>query len=119
MFLSVDVINLTGRCCCASPQRRGVCSATSTARFCQGISRALPLSGFGNICDADFDGCLTADLGDFSRFRSVFGSLALGVMPWEDADHADCNEAGAVDLDDSSMRRAQLGGVPGPSWLSP
>ena len=66
--------------------------------------------GFGNICDADLNGDLVANLSDFSLFRSAFGT--------PDPD-ADLNGDGVVNLSDFSIFRASFGSAPGPSGLNP
>ena len=81
--------------------------------------RDTDADGYGNICDADLNGDITVDLGDFSQFRSVFGSTAPGVVPFVLEDHADLNGDGSVDLGDFSIFRSLFGGAPGPSGLNP
>ena len=66
--------------------------------------------GFGNVCDADFNGDFTVNLSDYSVFRSKFGTA--------DPD-ADFNGDGVVNLSDYSIFRAAFGKAPGPSCCAP
>ncbi len=66
--------------------------------------------GFGNRCDADFNGDGLVTLSDYSVFRSKFGTA--------DPD-ADFNGDGLVTLSDYSSFRALFGKAPGPSALTP
>ena len=64
--------------------------------------------GFGNACDADLNGDLTVNLGDFSLFRGSFGTSGPD---------ADFNGDGSVNLSDFSMFRGMFGSTPGPSGI--
>jgi hypothetical protein len=66
---------------------------------------------YGNICDADLNGDLTVNLGDYSLFRSAFGN---STNP-----DADFNGDGAVNLGDYSIFRSSFGKPPGPSAVAP
>jgi len=66
--------------------------------------------GYGNRCDADFNGDLIVNLSDYSVFRSKFGTA--------DPD-ADFNGDGVVNLSDYSIFRAAFGKAPGPSCCAP
>ncbi len=81
---------------------------------CQMIANAnqrdTNADGFGNVCDADFNGDGVVNLSDFSAFRASFGK----------AEHdADINGDGTVNLSDFSAFRALFGGTPGPSASNP
>ncbi len=75
--------------------------------------------GYGNVCDADFNGDGLVTLSDYSQFRGVFGQTAPGVEPYTLSDHADFNGDGLVTLSDYSTFRALFGKAPGPSAFSP
>lgn len=77
--------------------------------------RDTDADGYGNICDADFNGDNTVNLSDYSQFRSVFGTTAPGVEPYTLSDHADFDGSGQVNLSDYSIFRSSFGGAPGPS----
>ena len=62
--------------------------------------------GFGNICDADLDNDGMVSYGDFTQFRSVFGSA--------DAD-ADFDGDGVVSYSDFTTLISSFGSAPGPS----
>jgi hypothetical protein len=66
--------------------------------------------GFGNRCDADFNGDGTVNLSDYSVFRSAFG---------KPDPNADFNGDGTVNLSDYSIFRSSFGKAPGPSALTP
>ena len=66
--------------------------------------------GFGNACDADFNGDGIVNLADFGLFRASFGT---------NMDDADLNGDGIVNLADFGLFRANFGGTPGPSASNP
>lgn len=69
--------------------------------------------GYGNHCDADFDGDEAIGAPDFNTFRSRFGTTAA---PGTEA--ADLNCDGAVGNPDFQILRDLYLGAPGPSGLS-
>jgi len=69
--------------------------------------------GFGNRCDTDLTDDGIVNLGDFSVFRSKFGTNG------DPANDADFNGDGNVNLNDFSIFRSSFGGTPGPSALVP
>ncbi len=71
--------------------------------------------GYGNLCDADYDGDGVVSGLDFSVFRSAYQTQA-GDPGW-DAD-VDANGDGAVGAFDFSRFRAAYTSPPGPSGLS-
>jgi hypothetical protein len=66
--------------------------------------------GFGNRCDADFDGDCTINFVDLGVVKSAF----FGSDP-----DADLDGDGSVNFLDLAMFKAQFFGVPGPSGRSP
>ena len=66
--------------------------------------------GFGNLCDADFDGNGFVNFSDLAFFRSVFAS--------DNAD-ADLNGDGTVNFLDLARFKSRFGRPPGPSGLQP
>jgi len=66
--------------------------------------------GFGNACDADFDGDLLVDFADLAYMRSVFLS--------DDRD-ADLDGNGVVNFADLARLKALFLAAPGPSALAP
>jgi hypothetical protein len=67
--------------------------------------------GYGNLCDADFNGNGIVDPGDFSLLKSCFGRT--------DCPDQDLNGNGIVDPFDFSTLKANFGQPPGPSGLVP
>jgi len=67
--------------------------------------------GYGNLCDADFNGNGIIDPFDFSLLKSVFG---LDLNPDQDL-----NGNGVVDAFDFSLLKSRFGQPPGPSGLVP
>jgi len=63
--------------------------------------------GYGNLCDADFDGNGVVDPFDFSTLKSHFGSSS--------APDQDLNGNGVVDPFDFSLLKKSFGQEPGPS----
>ncbi len=70
--------------------------------------------GFGNACDADFDGGGGVGIRDFNRLRAAFGARCgePDYDPAVDAD-GDCG----IGIRDFNVLRGQFGGPPGPSGL--
>jgi len=73
------------------------------------------LDGYGNLCDADYDGDATVAGTDFLVFRGAFGS-SLG-QPAFNPD-IDSNGDDAIDGTDFLSFRALFGHPPGPSGLA-
>ncbi len=67
--------------------------------------------GFGNMCDADFNGNNIVDPADFSLLKSLFASTT--------SPDQDLNGNGIVDPADFSLIKALLGTPPGPSARTP
>ncbi|MEZ5565193.1 MAG: hypothetical protein R3F24_06580 [Gammaproteobacteria bacterium] len=67
--------------------------------------------GYGNICDADFNGNGIVDSQDGALLKSRFGS---GTFPDQDL-----NGNGLVDSQDGAILKARFGQPPGPSGLHP
>jgi hypothetical protein len=67
--------------------------------------------GYGNLCDADFNGNGIVDPGDFSLLKSCFGRT--------DCPDQDLNGNGVVDPSDFSRLKQMFGQPPGPSGLVP
>jgi hypothetical protein len=67
--------------------------------------------GFGNICDADFNGTGIVDPADFSILRSRFGRAGFPDQ--------DINGNGVVDPFDFSKFKSMFGKSPGPSGAAP
>ncbi|MDJ0867078.1 MAG: hypothetical protein QNK03_13295 [Myxococcota bacterium] len=70
--------------------------------------------GYGNRCDADYDGNGAVGISDFNVLRAQFGRTAedAGFDPDVDADGN-----GAIGIADFSVLRAFFGAAPGPSGL--
>jgi hypothetical protein len=66
--------------------------------------------GFGNRCDADFDGNLFVNFADQNTFKSRFGTSDL---------HADFDGNGFVNFADQNIFKSLFGKAPGPSGLAP
>ena len=83
--------------------------------------RDTDADGYGNRCDADLnnDPAALVNVFDLGQFRSVFGSAAPGIEPYELADHADFNGDGNVNVFDLGILRSLFGGTAGPSALNP
>jgi hypothetical protein len=71
--------------------------------------------GYGNLCDADFDGDGSVGGTDYLLLRSAFGSRT-GEPAWNAAVDADGN--GAIGGPDYLAFRRAFGGSPGPSGLA-
>ena len=67
--------------------------------------------GFGNLCDADFNGNGVVDPFDFSLLKSRFGQPGFPDQ--------DLNGNGIVDPFDFSKLKSNFGQAPGPSGLVP
>jgi hypothetical protein len=67
--------------------------------------------GFGNMCDADFNGNTVVDPADFSTLKAALGSST--------SPDQDLNGNGVVDPADFSSLKANLGQPAGPSALVP
>lgn len=67
--------------------------------------------GYGNPCDADYDGSGVVDLADFNIFLSEFGQPTTSQF-----DH---NADGTTDLSDFNLFLGLFGGVPGPGAIRP
>jgi len=67
--------------------------------------------GFGNMCDADFNGNTVVDPADFSALKAALGSST--------SPDQDLNGNGVVDPADFSSLKANLGQPAGPSALVP
>lgn len=65
--------------------------------------------GYGNVCDADFNGNGIIDPTDFSVLKSALGSTS--------SPDQDLNGNGIVDPADFSKVKTTLGQAPGPSWI--
>lgn len=72
--------------------------------------------GYGNACDADFDGDEVVGLADFNRFRVHFG-LSESDLSF-DAD-VDLDGDGSTGLGDFNTMRSRFGRPPGPSAVRP
>ena len=68
--------------------------------------------GYGNRCDADYDGGGRVGIPDFNRLRSAFGARC-GTPAYDPAVDADGNCA--IGLSDFRLLRLQFGDAPGPS----
>jgi hypothetical protein len=71
--------------------------------------------GFGNACDADFDGDGYVGVTDFARIREAYGTEAGD--PGYDA-VVDFDGDGAVAWNDYGSFRRRIGRRPGPSALA-
>jgi hypothetical protein len=71
------------------------------------IQRDTNGDGFGNICDADFNGNGVVDPADFSLLKSLFGSAT--------SPNQDLNGNGVVDPGDFSLTKSLFGKPPGPA----
>jgi len=83
--------------------------------------RDTDADGFGNICDGDLnnDPAAAVNVFDLGLFRSVIGSVAPGVEPYQLADHADFDGNGIVNVFDLGRFRLMFGGTAGPSCCAP
>jgi hypothetical protein len=72
------------------------------------------LDGYGNLCDADFDGDEAVGSTDFTAFKQAFQTIEGG--PGYDAD-IDLNGDGAIGGPDFTLFRDMYQGPPGPSGL--
>jgi len=70
--------------------------------------------GFGNACDADYDGDGIVGTLDFTKFRRAFGSTA-GSRDWDP--QLDANGDGAIGTFEFALFRRAFGTPPGPSGL--
>jgi hypothetical protein len=77
--------------------------------------RDTNLDGYGNLCDADYDGGGIVGLTDFGILSMAFGK-SLGE-PGYDAD-VDANGDDVIGLPDFGVLAGQFGGPPGPSGLA-
>jgi hypothetical protein len=73
------------------------------------------LDGYGNACDADYDGDGSVGLGDFGIFSAAYGASASDGHYDARADH-DAN--GAVGVEDFGTLSQLWGSSPGPSGLA-
>jgi len=71
--------------------------------------------GYGNRCDADFDGNGGVGISDFVLLKLAFGTQA-GQPGWNPA--VDVTGNGAVGIDDFVLFRTAFGSSPGPSGLA-
>jgi hypothetical protein len=71
--------------------------------------------GFGNACDADYDGNGVVGAGDFLRLRQAYGST-LGSPSYDAALDADGD--GAIGSQEFVLLRSTFGQPPGPSGLA-
>ena len=75
--------------------------------------------GYGNYCDADFDGDLGVGLNDYGTMKKVLG-FAVGpvcdakISPIPCVD-VDMDSDGAIGLSDFALMKKDLAGPPGPS----
>jgi hypothetical protein len=69
--------------------------------------------GYGNVCDADFNGDGTVNINDFNRLKA-----RLNISPVVDVD-TDLDGNGAVNINDFNRLKSYLGKPPGPSGLHP
>jgi uncharacterized repeat protein (TIGR03806 family) len=96
---------------CADADADGVddtrdnCSVVANAAQADGDD-----DGYGNACDADFDGSGLVNTADLATFRQRFGT--------SDA-VADLDGDGLVNFGDLALLRQQFGAPPGPSALAP
>jgi cytochrome c peroxidase len=81
--------------------------------------RDTDADGFGNMCDADFNGDNVVNVIDYGVFRTEWLASAPGSVPYVDADHADFNGDGTVNVPDYGIFRNSWLGTPGPSALVP
>ncbi|MDJ0865754.1 MAG: S8 family serine peptidase [Myxococcota bacterium] len=68
--------------------------------------------GYGNRCDADYDGGGRVGIPDFNRLRAAFGARCE-TPAYDPAIDSDSNCA--IGLSDFNLLRATFGGAPGPS----
>ncbi len=71
--------------------------------------------GFGNRCDADYDGSGVVDAADSSKLAASLGKRCgeVGYLP-----DLDSNDDCVIDATDEALYTAQRGGPPGPSGLT-
>jgi hypothetical protein len=76
--------------------------------------RDTNLDGFGNLCDADFDGNLVVNVGDFGVFKAAYlkGQGDPGYNP-----DADFDGDAVINVSDFGVFKSMYLGVPGPSGL--
>ena len=77
--------------------------------------RDTNLDGFGNLCDADFDGNLVVNSVDLGVFKAAY--LKTQGQPGYNPD-VDLDGGAAINATDLGLFRSMYLGVPGPSGLS-
>jgi hypothetical protein len=86
---------------------------------CTSLANASQLDadadGYGNACDADFDGDGAVGITDFGRLKAAFGALP-GDARFDAA--VDLDGDGAIGLIDFGVLKARFGSAPGPSGLA-
>jgi len=73
------------------------------------------LDGFGNACDADYDGSGSVGLGDFSVFSAAYGATSSDDHYDARTDH---DADGSIGLLDFGVFSQRWGNPPGPSGLA-